>query len=151
MSNFKNPYFLFSLFAQYGELRGHLFRAGHELLTAFKIILKPVIEELNNNRGDLNSQHSLEVLHSINHFLDFLLDRTAQAKGEDALSAYRREAMESVLNSLDAEIALTGKTRASKKKELRLEILIALKESLSRRFQNQDEEQSEGARKIPIS
>jgi len=118
---------LLGLFAHYGEIRGHLLAAAREVLLALRATTKPVLAAL-EGRDDPAAKRALELFSGLNVLLDIALRRTPDGGG--SREAARREALDTILEVMEAEIELARQEKPSQKQKVRLEVLESIRDVL---------------------
>lgn len=119
---------LLGLFAHYGEIRTHLLAALREMLLAMRAVTKPLLAAIEGRENDPAARRALELLTGLDLLLDLVL-RRAPASDPDREAA-RREALESILEVMEAEIELARRDKPSQKQKIRVEVLESIREVL---------------------
>jgi hypothetical protein len=118
---------LLGLFSQYGEIRAHLLAAAREFLLAFQAVTKPLLTALEGREGDPAAKRALEMLTGLNLLLELVLRR---APGDPSRDNAKREALDAILEVMEAEMELARRQKPSAKQKVRLEVLQSIREVL---------------------
>jgi hypothetical protein len=116
------------LFSHYGEIRTHLLSAVRELLLALRAVTKPVLSALEGRENDPASKRALELFSGLNLLLELVLKRTPETNGDR--DAARRDALDAILEVMEAEMELARRQKASPKQKVRLEVLQSIRDVL---------------------
>jgi hypothetical protein len=119
---------LIGLFSHYGEIRSHLLAATREVLLALRAVTKPVLAALEGRENDPASKRALELFSGLNLLLDLVLKRTPAQDGTQ--EAAKREALDAILEVMEAEMELARREKATQKQKVRLEVLESIREVL---------------------
>jgi hypothetical protein len=115
---------LLGLFTHYGEIRSHLMGALREMLLALQAVTKPVLTALEGRENDPAAKRALELFTGLNLLLELVLRRAPKADGDR--EAARREALDSILEVMEAEMELCRREKPSQKQKVRLEVLQSI-------------------------
>lgn len=119
---------LIGLFAHYGEIRQHVLGSAREMLLALRAVTKPVLSALEGRENDPAAKRALELFTGLDLLLELVL-RRAPAPGTSR-DAAKREAMDAILEVMEAEMELARREKGSLKQEVRLEVLQSIREVL---------------------
>jgi hypothetical protein len=118
---------LLGLFSQYGEIRSHLLAAAREFLLALEAVTRPLTTALEGREGDPAARRALEMLTGLNLLLELVLRR---APGDPGRDNARREAFDTILEVLEAEMELCRRQKPSARQKIRLEVLQSIQDVL---------------------
>lgn len=119
---------LIGLFTQYGEIRGHVLSATREILLALRAVTKPVLTALEGRENDPAAKRALELFTGLDLLLDLVLRRAPGAATDR--TAAKREALDAILEVLEAEMELARREPESDRQQVRLEVLESIREVL---------------------
>ena len=140
---------LIGLFTHYGEIRGHVLGAAREILLALRAVTKPVLTALEGRENDPAAKRALELFTGLDLVLDLVLKR-APGPATDRTAA-KREALDAILEVLEAEMELARREPESDKQHVRLEVLESIREVLgAERDKASTTASSPGAQRVHI-
>jgi hypothetical protein len=120
---------LIGLFTQYGEIRTHVLTAAREILLALRSVTKPVLTALEGRENDPAAKRALELFTGLDLLLELVLRRAPGASGDR--EAAKREALDAILEVMEAEMELARREPASQKQTIRIEVLQSIREVLA--------------------
>ena len=119
---------LLGLFTHYGEIRTHLLGAVREMLLALRATTKPVLTALEGREHDPAAKRALELFTGLNLLLELVLKRTPGDAGDR--NAAKRDALDAILEVMEAEMELARRQKPSPKQKVRIEVLESIREVL---------------------
>jgi hypothetical protein len=120
---------LIGLFTQYGEIRTHVLGAAREMLLALRAVTKPVLHALEGRENDPAAKRALELFTGLDLLLELVLKRAPGPATER--EAAKREALDAILEVMEAEAELARREPPSPRRDTRLEVLQSIRDVLT--------------------
>jgi len=119
---------LLGLFSHYGEIRQHVLGSAREMLLALRAVTKPVLTALEGRENDPAAKRALELFTGLDLLLELVLRRAPAPSGDR--DAAKRDALDAILEVMEAEMELARREAASPKRDVRLEALQSIRDVL---------------------